>query len=199
MRLSNTRNHVVTADSKKYWTQELRHLTMQQHLSQSVFFSTIKVVASTQAACVTACVTRIAWRAKRTLSTQRNALWELTRWCKIENKSLTPNSWSNPSFIRHLSSHFIQVIWFCLLSQSAPEKHSQGKTHKPLRTSKKCLPCLIIVLSYYFGYGQIFRMFSLHDMRFLLCSFHLDLLLRAQRIIGFFILITHKSMRPIVR
>ena len=37
-------------------------------------------------------------------------------------------------------------------------------------------------------------MFSLHDLRFVLCSLDLDVL-RAQRIIGFFILITHKSTR----
>ena len=37
-------------------------------------------------------------------------------------------------------------------------------------------------------------MFSLRDLRFVLCSRDLDVL-RAQRIIGFFILITHKSPR----
>ena len=37
-------------------------------------------------------------------------------------------------------------------------------------------------------------MFSLRDLRFALCSRDLDVL-RAQRIIGFFILITHKSTR----
>ena len=37
-------------------------------------------------------------------------------------------------------------------------------------------------------------MFSLRDLRFVLCSRDLDAL-RAQRIIGFFILITHKSTR----
>ena len=37
-------------------------------------------------------------------------------------------------------------------------------------------------------------MFSLLDLRFVLCSRDLDLL-RAQRIMGFFILITHKSKR----
>ena len=37
-------------------------------------------------------------------------------------------------------------------------------------------------------------MFSLRDLRFVLCSRDLDML-RAQRIIGFFILITHKSTR----
>ena len=35
-------------------------------------------------------------------------------------------------------------------------------------------------------------MFSLRDLRFVLCSRDLDVL-RAQRIMGFFILITHKS------
>ena len=37
-------------------------------------------------------------------------------------------------------------------------------------------------------------MFSLRDLRFVRCSRDLDVL-RAQRIIGFFILITHKSTR----
>ena len=37
-------------------------------------------------------------------------------------------------------------------------------------------------------------MFSLLDMRLVLCSFYFDVV-RAQRIIGFFILITHKSTR----
>ena len=37
-------------------------------------------------------------------------------------------------------------------------------------------------------------MFSLRDLRFALCSLHLDVL-RAQRIIGFSILITHKATR----
>ena len=37
-------------------------------------------------------------------------------------------------------------------------------------------------------------MFSLHDLRFVLCSLDFDVL-RAQRIIGFFIFITHNSMR----
>ena len=35
-------------------------------------------------------------------------------------------------------------------------------------------------------------MFSLRDLRFVLCSRDLDVL-RAQRIIGFFVLVTHKS------
>ena len=37
-------------------------------------------------------------------------------------------------------------------------------------------------------------MFSLRDLRFVLCSLDLNVL-RAQRIIGIFILITHKSTR----
>ena len=37
-------------------------------------------------------------------------------------------------------------------------------------------------------------MFSLRDLRFVLCSRDLDIL-RAQRIMGVFILITHKSTR----
>ena len=41
---------------------------------------------------------------------------------------------------------------------------------------------------------QTFRTSLLHDLRFVLCSLDLDLL-GAHRIIGFFIWITHKSMR----
>ena len=37
-------------------------------------------------------------------------------------------------------------------------------------------------------------MFSLHDLRFVLCSLEVDIQ-RAQRIMGFFILIIHKSTR----
>ena len=37
-------------------------------------------------------------------------------------------------------------------------------------------------------------MFSLRDLRFVFCSLDLDVL-RAQRIMGFFIVITHKSTR----
>ena len=70
------------------------------------------------------------------------------------------------------------------------QKHNQDeKAHKPLRTSamlKSQLFCLRNKLT--------FHMFSLCDLRFVLCSRDLDVL-RAQRIIGFFILITHKSTR----
>ena len=38
------------------------------------------------------------------------------------------------------------------------------------------------------------RMFSLRDLHFVLCSLDIDAR-RAQRIIGFFLLITHKSTR----
>ena len=53
---------------------------------------------------------------------------------------------------------------------------------------QKCLPCLII------RKYCAFRMFSLRDLRSVLCSLNLNVL-RAQRIICFFILITHKSTR----
>ena len=68
----------------------------------------------------------------------------------------------------------IHVIRVCLLSQSASEKVKK-KAHKPLRT---------------YRISQTFRMFSLCDLRFVLRS--LDVL-RAQRIMGFFIFNTHKS------
>ena len=71
---------------------------------------------------------------------------------------------------------------------SIRKAQSRKKAHKPLRTSwisqKMCLPCLII----------IHTARSRCDLRFVLCSRDLDVL-RAQRIIGFFILITHKSAR----
>ena len=61
-------------------------------------------------------------------------------------------------------------------------------------------PCLIISKSCYFEYriNKPFHVFSLLYLRFVFCSRDLDVL-RAQRIMGFFILITHKSMRSEVR
>ena len=91
-------------------------------------------------------------------------------------------------------------IW--LRSQSAFGKHNQEmKAHIPLRTSRiskkqMCRPCLIIIKSCYFDY-RINKPF-IRNSRCLICFFlcSLDIDVRcAQRIIGFFILITHKSMR----
>ena len=48
------------------------------------------------------------------------------------------------------------------------------------------------ILLFWLYNEQTFRMFSLRNLPFLLCSLDLDVL-RAQRIIGVFILITHKS------
>ena len=50
------------------------------------------------------------------------------------------------------------------------------------------------ILLFWLKNKQTFRMFSLRDLRFVLCSRDLDVL-RAQRIMGFFDLITHKSTR----
>ena len=57
-----------------------------------------------------------------------------------------------------------------------------------------CWPCLVIIQLCYFDCRQTFHMFSLSDLRFVLCSLDLDVPC-AQRIMGFFISITHKSLR----
>ena len=76
-----------------------------------------------------------------------------------------------------------------------PKSTIKKKAHKPLRTSwisqQMRRPCLIIIQSCILI--QTFHMFSLL-LHFVLCSRDLNVL-RAQRIIGFFIFITHKSMR----
>ena len=73
---------------------------------------------------------------------------------------------------------------------------SRKKAHLTLRTSsmsqKMCQPCFIIIESHYFDCR--IHAFSLRDLSFVLCSRDLDVL-RAQRIIGFLILITHKWTR----
>ena len=85
------------------------------------------------------------------------------------------------------------------LLQSAPEKHNQGKTKNNKNNNKKstylcapreflkqiCRPCLIIIQSCYFDLRINKHMFSLLDLRFALFSRDLGVL-RAQRIIGFF-------------
>ena len=91
------------------------------------------------------------------------------------------------------------VITVCLLSQSALEKHSREKPTNLCTlwiSPKLCLPCLIILQSCYFDKWnkQTFCILSLHDLHFMLCSLDLNIPC-AQRIMGFFILITHKSMR----
>ena len=90
------------------------------------------------------------------------------------------------------------VTGVCLLSQSVPEKHSQEKKPTNLCASREflqlCLPCLLIIQSCYSDYRINNHMFSLRDLRFVLFSRDLDVL-RAQRIIGFFMLITHNSTR----
>ena len=76
-------------------------------------------------------------------------------------------------------------------------KSTVKKAHKPLRISwispKTCLPCLIIIQSCYFDY-RINKLFACS--RCVICVLYSVLdVLRAQRSMGFFILITHKSTR----
>ena len=77
-------------------------------------------------------------------------------------------------------------------------QHSQGKkAHIPLRTSwtSQNMSAMFdnrTIFLFWLYNEQTFRMFSLRNLPFLLCSLDLDVL-RAQRIIGVFILITHKS------
>ena len=77
--------------------------------------------------------------------------------------------------------------------QSQIEINQSQPTYEPrikpgLQCLKKiCLPCLIIIQSWYFGYtiNKNYHIFSLRDLHFLLCSIDLDVL-RAQRIIAFY-------------
>ena len=80
-----------------------------------------------------------------------------------------------------------------LLSQSASEKHSQGKKPTYLCApreflKKMCLPCLINIKSCYIGY-RINKPFACPNSRYVICvsCCSLDLyILRTQRIIGIF-------------
>ena len=92
--------------------------------------------------------------------------------------------------IKQLISPYYHVIGVYLPSQSVSE--STIKKIKPtnlcaprefLKKKKTCLPCLTMIRSRYLDY-------SINKM---LCSLNLDVL-RAQRIMGFLILITYKSM-----
>ena len=93
----------------------------------------------------------------------------------------------------------IQVMWsqfVCPANQhpnsTIKEKSPQSFAHL-LNFWKKCRPCLIIIeiLLFWLSNKQTFHVFSL---RFVLCSRDLGVL-RAQRIMGFLILITHKPTR----
>ena len=92
------------------------------------------------------------------------------------------------------------VIGVHLLSQSASEKHNREKSPQIFAhlvyfsTNVSAMFDNHTILLFWLWNKQTFRMFSLRDLRFLLCSFYLDVL-RAQRIIGFFILITHNPTR----
>ena len=90
----------------------------------------------------------------------------------------------------------LDVSTVCLLSQTAPKKHSQGKKSPHTFaiswiSPKMYLPSLIIIQSWLLNI-QTVHIRSLSDLRFVFCSLDLDVLC-TQRIIGFFILITHKS------
>ena len=102
----------------------------------------------------------------------------LSRGMKTDETPIT-EAWR-----KKLGQQLYHVIGVSLLSQSAPGKRNQEKTHKPLRPLeflKKWKPCLIII----YKNKQTFHMFSLRDLRFVLCSRDLDVL-RTQRIIAFF-------------
>ena len=94
-------------------------------------------------------------------------------------------------YITTIANHVIRVS---LPSQSESEKHNQEKKPTNLCAPREllqwCVCCLIIIQSL----PSFTIMFSLYDLRFVFCSRDLDVL-RAQRIMGFFICITHKSTR----
>ena len=110
----------------------------------------------------------------------------------------------DPTQVRFL----FHVMEFVCSANQHPK--STGKKKSPQTFVHLDLPCLIIIQSSYFDCSHalvacaaselnpgIVRMqrrliISLRDLFFVLCSRDLDIL-RAQRIIGFFILITHKS------
>ena len=102
-----------------------------------------------------------------------------------------------------LKLHCLCVIGVGPLSQSASEKHNQEKkAHIPLRTSwisPQNLSAMFdnhAILLLWLSNKQNVRMFSLLDLCFVLCSLDLNVL-RAQRIMGFFILITRpRPKRP---
>ena len=98
------------------------------------------------------------------------------------------------SYLLFTYNHHIYIQLHKFTYNQHPKAQSRKKAHKPLPTSwispKTCLPSLIITQSF----DHRINVFSLRDMRFLLCSLDLDVL-RAQRSMGFFILITHKPTR----
>ena len=91
------------------------------------------------------------------------------------------------------------MIGVSLLSQSATEKHNQEKSPQTFAHFENFFTNVSAMFDnhtilFRLYNKQTFHMFLLLDLHFLLCSSELDVL-RAQRIIGFIILITHKSVR----
>ena len=86
----------------------------------------------------------------------------------------------------------------CLPSQSAPGKHNKKPTY--LCAPRKLLKNVFAmfdnhtILLFRLQNKHTFHVFMLCDLCFVLCSLDLSVL-GAQRIMGFFILITHKSLR----
>ena len=83
-----------------------------------------------------------------------------------------------------------QTNW--LPSQSEKKQKALYSLHPLWISQNMCLPCWIIIQSCYFDYKINKPYARSHGMICLPCSVHLRCV---QRIMGFFILITHKSMR----
>ena len=107
------------------------------------------------------------------------------------------------TYIQHIHKHkqtytptSVHTSKLLVLEFAYPAKqHNQEKqTHRPLHTSWISQTNVVIIQLCYFDCRQTFHMFSLSDLRFVLWSLDLDVPC-AQRIMGFFISITHKSLR----
>ena len=100
--------------------------------------------------------------------------------------------WQLPALSEDIKDHMIGIS---LPSQSVSETQNQEKKPTNLCAPREFLKMYNhTILSLWLQNKQTFRMLSLCDLRFALCSLDLRVL-RAQRIMGFLILITHKSMR----
>ena len=107
----------------------------QNALGQAIVFS-VSFSFVTNRSCVTQiCITKIAAKCM---------LVVVVKWCHHADVLL---------YSPCTQSYNSHVTGVCLLpSQSASGKHNQEKAHIPLRTSKMCLSCLIIIQSCYFDY-----------------------------------------------
>ena len=137
-------------------------------------------------------------------------IWIFTQTDPCATSSPGPSAWEAPDkrvirrelilTRRALGTKLIHVSGVCLPSQSAVLKYNQEKTPIRLCAPREFLKNVSAmfdnhtILLLWLKNKQNFHMFSLRDLRFVLCSRDLDVL-RAQRIMGFFILITHKSTR----